>query len=137
MPNQLELPAPIRELLERLAQVLPARRGSLSERRVKCGKAGCPCGEREDARHGPYYSITHHEGRKTASRWLSTEELAIARRQIEAGHQLRKGIEALWTAAERLADDELDAKKAATIEAAEKKGSRPNLGRRSRRKSKS
>lgn len=137
MPSQPTLPPPIRELLERLAESLPARRGSLSERRVKCGKATCPCAEKEEARHGPYYSITHHEGGKTASRWLNDEQLAIARRQVEAGQQLRKGIEALWTAAERLADDELDAQKAASIEAAEKKGSRPNLGRRSQRKPRS
>lgn len=137
MPNQPEVPVRVRELLERLTQALPARRGSMSERRMKCGKAGCPCSEREDARHGPYYSITRHEAGKTVSRWLNAEEAAIARQQIESGHRLRQDIEALWEASERWADTELDLRKAASIKAAEKKGSRPNSGRRSPRKPRS
>ena len=30
--------------------------GSVSERYVKCNKAGCACADDTDARHGPYYS---------------------------------------------------------------------------------
>jgi hypothetical protein len=44
-------------LADRLAHPEPLRRGSLSERFVKCSKPGCPCASDPDARHGPYLSI--------------------------------------------------------------------------------
>jgi hypothetical protein len=137
MPNPPEVPPRVREALDHLAQALPARRGSVAERRMKCGKKGCPCASREDARHGPYFSVTRHEGGKTISRWLSAEEVTVAKQQIEAGQRLRREIDALWEASEQWADAELDTQKAASVEVAEKKGSRPNSGRRSPRKSRS
>lgn len=136
MPNPPEIPVPVRELLDRLTSALPARRGSVSERFVKCGKKECPCSENDAARHGPYISITRMIDGKTSSRWLTAEEATIVRQQVESGHRLREVIEALWMASEKWADADLDAHKAASIEAAEKRGSRPNSVRRSDKKSK-
>jgi hypothetical protein len=59
------------------------RRGSLSERTVKCGKPGCRCGEDPDARHGPYFSLTRAVKGKTRSRFLISEQAALVRQQIE------------------------------------------------------
>ena len=66
------------------------RRGSVSERTLKCGKAGCPCQEDPKARHGPYYSLTRPLAGKTHSRYLSSEQAELARQQIEQGHKLER-----------------------------------------------
>jgi hypothetical protein len=85
------------------------RRGSLSERYVKCGKFGCPCAAQPEARHGPYYSLTRAVAGRTQSRFLAAEEAALVRRQVAAGRQFRQQVEAYWAACERWADAQLDA----------------------------
>src|SRR2546429_4677214 len=65
-----EVPSPVRELAVVLSQPKPMRRGSVSERTMKCGKASCPCQEDPKARHGPYYSLTRPMAGKTQSRYL-------------------------------------------------------------------
>jgi Family of unknown function (DUF6788) len=112
-----------RQLSDRIAQAGPMRRGSLSERYVKCSKPGCPCGERREARHGPYFSWTRKIDGRTHSKFLTPEQAAIVRRQIEAGHAFRDDIEALWRACEQWADSELGDPKVGE-EGAEKRGSK-------------
>src|SRR5437667_357765 len=68
-----EVPSSLRELAAVLSQPKPMRRGSVSERTMKCGKAGCPCQEDPKARHGPYYSLTRPTAGKTHSRYLSPQ----------------------------------------------------------------
>ena len=65
------------------------RRGSLSERYVKCSKPGCACAERPAARHGPYYSLTRTVGGRTQSRFVPAEQADLVREQIAAGQQFR------------------------------------------------
>src|ERR1700680_357361 len=96
MPDSREVPERIRDLATQLAQAKPMRRGSLSERYVKCSKPGCPCSERPEARHGPYFSWTRKIDGRTRSKFLTPEQAATVRRQIEAGHAFRDDIEALW-----------------------------------------
>jgi hypothetical protein len=55
------------------------RRGSLSERTIKCSKPGCACAKDPKARHGPYHSLTLAVEGKTRSRFLTAEEALIAR----------------------------------------------------------
>jgi hypothetical protein len=53
--------------LPRWQRPTPMRRGSPSERYVKCSKPGCACAERLTARHDPYYIHPHpHRGRTHA-----------------------------------------------------------------------
>src|SRR6266480_1129125 len=78
-----EVPSSVRELAVVLSQPKPMRRGSVSERTMKCGKASCPCQEDSQARHGPYYSWTRPMAGKTHSRYLSPEQAELARKQIE------------------------------------------------------
>jgi hypothetical protein len=124
-----------RELSEKIGQARPMRRGSLSERYVKCSKPGCPCGERSEARHGPYFSWTRKIDGRTHSRFLTPEQAALVRRQIEAGHAFRDDIEALWDVCEQWADRELDGGETDAGERAEKRGSKRSSKQRSPPKS--
>ncbi len=100
------------------------RRGSLSERTIKCSKPGCACAQDPKARHGPYYSLTRAVGGKTRSRFLTPEQAALARQQIEAGHAFRTQLEAYWQDCEDWADRQLHEAVPASAEEAEKGGSR-------------
>lgn len=131
MPNSPIVPSAVRQLAAQISAPKPMRRGSLSERYVKCSKPGCPCAEQPQARHGPYYSLTRAVAGRTQSRFLSAEQAAIVRRQVAAGRQFRQQVDAYWGACERWADGQLEAPEGAAQEAAEKGGS----GRPSRRRS--
>ena len=134
MPDSPIVPSAVRQLAAQIAEPTPMRRGSLSERYVKCSKPGCPCAEQPRARHGPYYSLTRAVAGRTQSRFLSAEQAALVRRQVAAGRQFRQQVEAYWEACERWADAQLDAPEVAAQEAAEKGGSgRPSRRRSSRR----
>lgn len=123
MPHPM-VPPDVRALADQLARPRPMRRGSVSERYVKCNKAGCRCGARADARHGPYYSVSRVVKGRTRSRWLDAEEAPVVRRQVEAGQAFRRDVETYWQACEQWADAELDAPEAASKEAAKKGASK-------------
>jgi hypothetical protein len=120
MPDTV--PPLVRTLADQLAHPKPMRRGSLSERYVKCHKPGCACAEHPDARHGPYYSISRVVKGRTQSRWLTVEQAGLARQQVQAAHQFRKQVEAYWQACEQWADTELEAAGGATSQEGAKKG---------------
>src|SRR5215472_12717109 len=108
MPTSLPaVPPRVRQLAVGLADAKPMRRGSLSERTIKCSKLGCACAQHAKARHGPYYSLTQAVGGKTRSRFLTAEQAAVARQQIEAGREFRSRVDAFWEASESWADMEL------------------------------
>ena len=136
MKTNPEIPSSIRELATVLSQPKPMRRGSVSERTMKCGKASCPCQQDPKARHGPYYSLTRPMAGKTQSRYLSPEQAELAREQIEQGHKFRVQVEQYRQACERWADAQLESSLAASPEAAEKGGSQRTSKRKSSRKSK-
>lgn len=129
-----EIPSQVRQLAAELGNAKPMRRGSLSERTIKCCKPGCACAHDPKARHGPYYSLTHAVGGKTHSRFLTAEQADLVRQQIEAGRQFRGRVDALWEASEQWADREL-ANVTGTLEGAKKGGSKPASKTKSRRKS--
>ena len=137
MSDPADVPQSVRDLLAALAVPQPMRRGSLSERYMRCNKPGCPCTEREEARHGPYFSLTRAVGQRTQSRLVSAEQAAVVRAQVAAGQQFRKQIDAYWEACEQWADAHLVAPEAASQEAAKKGGakrpSRPRASPRSKR----
>ena len=123
MPSE-PVPASARELGAVVAEPRPMRRGSVSERSMKCGRKECRCQDDPLARHGPYYSLTRAEGGKTQSRYLTAAQAALAREQLEAGQQFRRHVEAHWQACEKGADALLEAPEAASQEAAKKGGSK-------------
>ncbi len=137
MAETPDVPGPVRTLAAQVAAPTPMRRGSLSERYVKCSKPGCACADRPAARHGPYYSLTRTVGGRAQSRFVPAAQAARVRQQIAASQQFRRHVDAYWDACERWADAQLDAPEAAAQEAVKKGGSkrpaRPKLSRRSKR----
>src|ERR1700675_2669032 len=102
-----DVPSHVRQLATELADARPMRRGSLSERTIKCGKPGCACAQDPKARHGPYYSLTHAVGGKTHSRFLTEKQADLVRQQIDSGRKFRGRVDALWEASEQWADSQL------------------------------
>lgn len=135
MKTDPEIPASVRELATTLSQPKPMRRGSITERTMKCGKASCLCQEDPKARHGPYYSLTRPLGGKTQSRYLSPQQAELARQQIEQGHQFREQVEQYREACEQWADAQLEEAQT-TSQEEEKRGSKRRSKTKSSRKSK-
>jgi len=129
-------PLYLRQLAAELAEPKPMRRGSLSERTIKCSKPGCACAKDPKARHGPYFSLTRGVEGKTRSRFLTPEQAALARQQIEAGHEFRSQLETYWEGCEDWADRELDGSPRVSAREAEKGGSKAVSQKKSSRKSK-
>ena len=128
--SDIAIPSEVRPLASDLAKPMRMRRGSVSERYVKCNKPGCPCSERSDARHGPYYSVSRVVKGRTQSRWLGAEQAPVVRQQIEAGHQFRKKVDAYWEACEQWADAQLSEPREAWPEEIKKGASeQPSQGR--------
>ena len=127
-----DTPPQVRQLASQVADAKPMRRGSLSERTIKCGKPGCACAQNPKARHGPYHSLTHAVGGKTQSRFVTAEQAVVVQRQIDAGRQFRGHVDALWDACEQWADSQLadvstssgEAKKGGSKRISETKSSR-------------
>jgi hypothetical protein len=115
----------------------PMRRGSLTERRTKCGKPACACHTNPEARHGPYFSLTRGVGGTTVSRWLKPAEAEVVRRQIGEGDDFRRRVGVYWEECEQLADAELMKLPEVSSGEAEKGGLRRHSQPRSRRRSKS
>src|SRR5439155_26513218 len=113
MADSREVPARIRDLAAQLAQARPMRRGSFSERYVKCSKPGCPCASDANARHGPYFSITRGVGGRTESRFVAAGQAEVVRRKVEAVQQFRCQVEAFWEASAQWANARLEGPAAA------------------------
>ena len=135
MPRE-PIPTVVRKLAKELAEPTPMRRGSVSERFMKCGQKECRCQHDPQAWHGPYFSLTRSEEGKTRSRYLSAEQAALARQHVEAGHEFRKQVERYWQACERWGDTQLEASQAASHEAAKKRASKRRSGSKSSPRSK-
>ena len=130
------VPSRVRELAAGLlADVKPMRPGSVGERTMKCGKPGCACASDPDARHGPYYCLTKAVKGKTRSRYLTAEQAAMARQQIDASREFHLQMGDYLEACEEWADSEM-APSPAPSQEAKKGGSQRTSGTKSFRKSK-
>jgi len=130
-----DVPLRVRQLAAGLADTRPMRRGSLSERTIKCSKPGCACAQDPKARHGPYFSLTRAVEGKTRSRFLTPKQAKLAQQQIDSGREFREHVDAYWEACEEWADQQLAEVPDASGEA-QKGGSQRNSRQRSPRKSK-
>jgi hypothetical protein len=122
-------------LTAQLADPIPMRRGSLTERTVKCSRPGCPCKDRSEARHGPYFSLTRSVAGTTQTRLIAEAQADTVRRQIETGRQFRDATALYWEACERLADAEIERRVDPAADRREKGGSVRRSRRRLRKKS--
>lgn len=136
MATSTDVPPRVRQIASDLAQPRPMRRGSVSDRTIRCGKPGCACAGDPKARHGPYHSLTQAVDGKTRSRFLTAEQAAVAQQQVAAGRQFRALIDDYWEACEEWADTQLQFPPTASSGEAKKRGSRRNSKARSSRKSK-
>ena len=136
MPERPDVPAAVRNLARQLSEPQPMRRGTLSIQYLRCNKPGCACTDRPEARHGPYYRVVRVVKGRTQSRHVPADRVDELRRQVGAGQQFRKHVEAYWQACEHWADTELGAPGAAAKGAAKKGASKRPSPRRSSRRSK-
>lgn len=128
---KINVPSDVREAAAALGEPKPMRRGSLTERYMKCGQKSCRCHDDAQARHGPYYSLTRAEGGRTQSRYVSAEQAGVVRQQVQAGQQFREQVEGYWQACERWADAQLEAAEATSQEGAKKGASKKPSTRKS------
>jgi hypothetical protein len=136
MAESEELVQRAKQMAALLAEAKPMRRGVVGERYMKCGKASCACHQDGGARHGPYFALTRGVAGATRSKYLTAEQAVEARRQVEAGREFRRRVDAYWEVCEQWADAELDAPEAASQEAAKKGASKRRSRPRSSPKSK-
>ena len=114
MAESADVPAAVRTLAAQVAAPSPMRRGSRSERYVKCSKPGCACAERPAARHGPYYSLTRTVGGRTQSRFVPAAQAARVRQQTRPGSSSGATSMPFLEACEQWADAHLDWERATT-----------------------
>src|SRR6266576_108022 len=74
------VPSRITHLAAAFSHPEPMRRGSLCERRMKCGQGACACQHDPKAAHGPYFLLTQKVEGKTRSRYVSPEQAPVVRR---------------------------------------------------------
>ncbi len=129
------IPETVRKVVESFSHPKPMRRGSLGERFLKCGKSNCKCASSEEARHGPYFSLTRAVGGRTQSRRLTAQQAERVSQQIAVGRKFRQHLEAYWQACEQWADAELTDPEFESANAEKKKGSRRSSRPRSQQKS--
>ena len=65
-------------------------RGSLIERYLCCGKAGCKCNDGE--RHGPFYSLTFTEGDKRKNIYVAKDKAEEVKEGIKAYKRAKRAI---------------------------------------------
>jgi hypothetical protein len=136
MAISLDIPPRVLQLAGELVEPQPMRRGSISDRMIKCHKPGCACAEDPKARHGPYHSLTRAVAGKTQSRFLTAEQAALAQQQIDAGRNFRVRVDDYWEVCEEWADSQLADSSASSGEAKKggsKRTSKPTSSRKSKR----
>ena len=84
-------------LTARLAEIGFVLPGTLLERRMSCGKAGCRCQADPPQLHGPYHQWTRKIDRKTVTRRLTDEQAAIYGPWFDNARQLRTLVKELET----------------------------------------
>ena len=89
-PNRYEHQYEI--LKERINSLGFILQGSITERRIPCGKSGCRCKDDTEKRHGPYYQLSWKENGKTVSVYLNEDKLELCRAWIDNNHKLEEII---------------------------------------------
>lgn len=64
--------------------------GSVSTRRITCGRPACRCHTDRDARHGPYHYWTRKARGKTVGLKLTEDELVLYREWIANNRELER-----------------------------------------------
>jgi hypothetical protein len=78
-----------RELRQHLQQLEYFCKGTVLERRMKCGQPGCACHTDPSKRHGPYWEWTYKAQAKTVNLRLSPEAGRIYKRATQQSRKLK------------------------------------------------
>ena len=89
MPTSADVPLDVRQLATEVGQPRPMRRGSVSERTIRCGKPNCACAKDHSSWHGPYFQLSWKEKGKTVSRRLLPEHAALYRQWVANRQRLQ------------------------------------------------
>jgi hypothetical protein len=87
-----------RELRQQLQLLEYFCKGTVLERRMKCGKPGCACHADASKRHGPYWELTYKDQAKTLNLRLSPEAGPI----YKTASQQHRRLKSLLSRLERL-----------------------------------
>ncbi len=77
--------------------------GSLTERRLPCGKALCACTTDVAAWHGPYIQWSRKKGGRTVSTYLLPDQAVLCRQWIQNNRRLEKIITRMRELSRRVA----------------------------------
>lgn len=87
------------------------RPGSLSEQYNVCGKQGCRCKAPEPQKHGPYFQISYTRKGRSSTKFVSREQVPMARRHLKNYERMRNLIDQWIETATRLSDLVLEEQK--------------------------
>ena len=69
--------------------------GSVTERRMVCGKPGCRCHRESDARHGPYYQWSWKSRGRTHSVYLTQDQADLCKQWVQNNRRMEKVMKRL------------------------------------------
>ncbi len=78
-----------RRIIEAIAKLGPVVPGTLLERSMRCGRAGCHCHAEPPHLHGPYWYWTRKVDQKTVSKLLSADQVAEYQEWFDNERRLR------------------------------------------------
>lgn len=91
------------QLKAQLQEIPFVLQGSIAERWMKCGKAGCRCQDDPKARHGPYYHWTWKKHNKTVSVYLDKQQAGLCKQWIAHNRRLQRIIKQMYAISWRVA----------------------------------
>lgn len=111
MPTDPDLDALLQQrdqLKADLTSVGDMRPGSLVPRFRKCGKPSCHCTKKDDAGHGPSYSLTHAVSGKTVTHVIPAgAAVERTREQLDEYRRFRELVRQLIAVSEQICDRQL------------------------------
>jgi hypothetical protein len=78
------------EAMQELSHLGFVLQGSVSERRMLCGKAACRCRDDPRARHGPYYQWSWKKEGRTVSAYLTQEQAGLCKEWVRNNRTMDK-----------------------------------------------
>lgn len=96
--------AELEALASELATIGFVSPGSLIQRYTTCGKEGCRCQGDPPKPHGPYWQWTRAEGRRTITRRVSDEEVALYQEWIANRRRLQEVVAAMQAVSDKATD---------------------------------
>ncbi len=102
---ELPRPEPVEDAdYHRIADIGYCLPGSVTERKLRCGKPGCACKADPAVLHGPYRQWSRKIGGKTVSRWLSAEQAERYERWFSNAKRARELLTELEALSLRIAE---------------------------------